>query len=191
MLVLRHQGESGLGLREQKATVIKFSQQNRGNSEREYLEVESRRNSDRQQLAHALSHAKRAKATFVVAKLAQQLAQHSTITLTMDRYSHLGLIDMTAGLESLSTIAAPEATTMRATGTTDDAPDLSCTKSCNASVQLNRFQPLSTEVMATAAATSQKRKTPQIPAENEGFEGVKAVGLEPTTYGLKVRCSTN
>ena len=30
-------------------------------------------------------------------KVAQQLARHSTITLTMDRYSHLGLIDMTAG----------------------------------------------------------------------------------------------
>ena len=98
-------------------------------------------------------------------KLAQQLARHSSITLTMDRYSHVGLLDMTAALESLPAVGTSEQQTMRTTGTTDDAPDLSCTKSCNASVQEN----------------------PQIPAECEGFEGVKALGLEPRTYGLKVR----
>ncbi|MCX7422837.1 MAG: tyrosine-type recombinase/integrase [Planctomycetia bacterium] len=39
-------------------------------------------------------------------KLAQQLARHSSITLTMDRYSHVGLLDMTAALESLPTVSA-------------------------------------------------------------------------------------
>ena len=120
-------------------------------------------------------------------KLAQQLARHSSITLTMDRYSHVGLLDMTAALESLPAVGTSEQQTMRTTGTTDDAPDLSCTKSCNASVQLNRFQPLSTEEPTTNHASEQKRKKPQIPAECEGFEGVKALGLEPRTYGLKVR----
>ena len=52
-------------------------------------------------------------------KLAQQLARHSTITLTMDRYSHVGLLDMTTALESLPVVTAPESQTMRATGTTD------------------------------------------------------------------------
>ena len=124
-------------------------------------------------------------------KLAQQLARHSTIALTMDRYTHVGLLDMTAALESLPTVSAPARQTMRATGTTDVTPDFSCTKSCNAPVQLNRFQPLSTETMTTIAASGQKQENPQIPAECEGFEGVKALGLEPRTYGLKVRCSTN
>ncbi len=127
-------------------------------------------------------------------KVAQQLARHSTITLTMDRYSHLGLIDMTAGLESLPTIAAPEATAMRATGTMDDASNLSCTKSCNAPAEISRSQPKSPVLLATHTASAQKRKDPQISKETEGVydsSELKAVGLEPTTYGLKVRCSTN
>lgn len=40
-------------------------------------------------------------------KVAQQLAQHSTITLTMGRYSHFGLIDMTAELSVLPKIMPP------------------------------------------------------------------------------------
>ena len=34
-------------------------------------------------------------------KLAQELARHSSIVLTMDKYSHVGLLDMNAALESL------------------------------------------------------------------------------------------
>lgn len=38
-------------------------------------------------------------------KEAQALARHSTITLTMDRYTHLGIMDLTAALERLPAIA--------------------------------------------------------------------------------------
>ena len=65
----KQQGDSGLGLEGQKSAVVGFAPQNRGTIVREYLEIESGRNSDRQELAKALSHAKRAKATLVVAKL--------------------------------------------------------------------------------------------------------------------------
>ena len=65
----KQQGESGLGLDGQKAAVVGYAQQNRADIVREYVEVESGRNSDRKELARALSHAKRAKATLVVAKL--------------------------------------------------------------------------------------------------------------------------
>ena len=65
----KKQGESGLWLEGQKAAVLGYAQQNRGDIVREYVEVESGKNSDRQELARALSHAKRAKATLVVAKL--------------------------------------------------------------------------------------------------------------------------
>ena len=34
-------------------------------------------------------------------KVAQMLARHSTITLTMDRYTHLGIVDLVAGLKRL------------------------------------------------------------------------------------------
>ena len=49
------------------------------------------------------------------------------------------------------------------------------------------YQPSINRDVAFNVTSEQKRKNPQIPAENEGFEEVKAVGLEPTTYGLKVR----
>ena len=75
-------------------------------------------------------------------KLAQQLARHSAITLTMDQSSHVGLLDRDAALESLPTFVSPEPQTMRATGTTDDASDFSCTKKLHATC---RNQPFSTD----------------------------------------------
>ena len=65
----KQQGESGLGLEGQKSAVVGYAQSNRGEIIREYVEVESGRKSDRHELAKALTHAKRAKATLVVAKL--------------------------------------------------------------------------------------------------------------------------
>ena len=123
-------------------------------------------------------------------KLAQQLARHSTITLTMDRYSHVGLLDMTTALELLP-VVTPESHTMRATGTTDDASDFSCTKSCTRPAEINHSQPFLTGSMSTIDDSSHQAKNPRFPGGNEGFDAVKVVGLEPTTYGLKVRCSTN
>ena len=125
-------------------------------------------------------------------KVAQQLARHSTITLTMDRYSHIGLIDMRAGLAALPTIVPAESVASRATGTFGEVGvSCGCTIGCTAPVEINHSQTLSTGQLVSSTDTGEKRKNPQIPLENEGFEGVKAVGLEPTTYGLKVRCSTN
>ncbi len=122
-------------------------------------------------------------------KLAQQLARHSTISLTMDRYSHVGLLDMTAALESLPTVTVSEPQTLRATGTTDDAPVLSCTISCNAPTEINRFQPISTDPMATDSTSGQKRENPRFSSENEGFEAVRPEGVEPPTFGSEVRRS--
>ncbi len=54
-------------------------------------------------------------------KEAQALARHSTITLTMDRYTHLGIMDLTSALDRLPTIPTSdpdkEAAVQRATGT--------------------------------------------------------------------------
>jgi DNA invertase Pin-like site-specific DNA recombinase len=63
------QGESGLGLEAQQATIEAFAQQNHATVARSYLEVESGRRADRPQLAAAIAHAKRSRATLVVAKL--------------------------------------------------------------------------------------------------------------------------
>jgi len=52
-------------------------------------------------------------------KIAQTLARHSTITLTMDRYTHVGLFDQTAALDKLPALPATgsELERMKATGT--------------------------------------------------------------------------
>jgi site-specific recombinase XerD len=57
---------------------------------------------------HALRHGF---ITYLVAanvprKVAQMLARHSTITLTMDRYTHMGIVDLVDGLKRLPTSAS-------------------------------------------------------------------------------------
>jgi len=125
-------------------------------------------------------------------KVAQQLARHSTITLTMDRYAHLGLIDMTAGLSALPTIAVHDASECRATGTMDDASDFSCTKSCTRPAEIDRFQPFSTVAGKMENATAQQTKKPHFPEENEAIRESQhsegPVGVEPTRDGFAIRC---
>jgi DNA invertase Pin-like site-specific DNA recombinase len=65
----KQQGESGLGLEGQAAAVEGFARQAGKPIIARYLEVESGRRSDRPELARALAHARRSKATLVVAKL--------------------------------------------------------------------------------------------------------------------------
>jgi len=58
-------------------------------------------------------------------KVAQTLARHSTITLTMDRCAHVGLSDSMVALNSLPAfVSVAEAGTLGATGT-DGAPSAS------------------------------------------------------------------
>ncbi len=117
-------------------------------------------------------------------KLAQQLARHSTITLTMDRYSHVGLLDMSSALESLPAITAPESQTMRATGTTDDASDFGCTNGCNRPAEISRFQPLSPVNSASDTDFADNSKTLGFPGENtqNPSDGTVAQRLEQRTH---------
>ena len=82
-------------------------------------------------------------------KLAQQLARHSAITLTMDRYSHVGLLDLDAALESLPTFVLPEPQAMRATGKTHDASDFSCKKNCTRPAEISHSQPISSVTLVS------------------------------------------
>jgi len=63
------QGESGLGLEAQRAAVEAYARQAGCTATQFYTEVESGKLADRPQLARALAHARRSKATLVVAKL--------------------------------------------------------------------------------------------------------------------------
>ena len=129
-------------------------------------------------------------------KLAQQLARHSTITLTMDRYSHVGLLDMSTALESLPAATTPESQPMQATGTTDQhAEDFSCTKSCTRSAEITSSQPFSTVAESSETHLSRPTKKPRFPAEYEAFSESNtaqiqeaSVGVEPTRDGFAIRC---
>ena len=57
-------------------------------------------------------------------KVAQELARHSTPTLTLGRYAHMGVLDQTKALNALPAIEeeGPERQAVRATGTDDAVP---------------------------------------------------------------------
>ena len=59
-------------------------------------------------------------------KVAQMLARHSTITLTMDRYTHLGINDLAGALQRLTALPA---TTSWPTSQNDLSPSRSDRKS--------------------------------------------------------------
>src|SRR5580700_10921878 len=65
----KQQGESGLGLEGQEVAVQAYARQAGATIKASYVEVESGKLADRPQLAKALAHARRNKATLVVAKL--------------------------------------------------------------------------------------------------------------------------
>lgn len=75
----QRQGRSGLGLDGQKAAVGDFVGQRHGILVGEYVEVESGKCKDRPELHKALGHAKRSRATLLVAKL-DRLARNVAFT---------------------------------------------------------------------------------------------------------------
>lgn len=86
-------------------------------------------------------------------KLAKELARHSTITLTMDRYAHVGLLDMNSALKSLPDLPQRKREQQRSirTGT---GPDLVAPMVAPETVQPKRCQEIS-----------------EVPAEWEGDAG--------------------
>ena len=76
---------------------------------------------------HALRHTyiSRIVRSGATAKAAQALARHSTVTLTLGRYAHVGLYDLAAAVNDLPAIVPPSSRSnasvgvLRATGTND------------------------------------------------------------------------
>jgi DNA invertase Pin-like site-specific DNA recombinase len=75
----KKQGESGLGLEGQRTAVEGHARQAGDEIKASYLEVETGKRADRPELIRALGHAKRSKATLVVAKL-DRLARNVAFT---------------------------------------------------------------------------------------------------------------
>jgi hypothetical protein len=70
-------------------------------------------------------------------KTAQELARHSTITLTMDHYTHVGIRDLSAALTSVPGLPTTTTATMQATGTEGREPEhLQSNYNCNSDTPL-------------------------------------------------------
>src|SRR5260370_37652256 len=69
------QGESGLGLEAQRATVEAFARQHGGAIVASFVEVETGKRSDRPELAKALGEARKGKATLLIAQI-ERLGPH-------------------------------------------------------------------------------------------------------------------
>jgi DNA invertase Pin-like site-specific DNA recombinase len=78
------QGESGLGLDAQRATVEAFAGHHGGVIVAQHVEVESGKRSDRPELAKALQAARKAKATLLIAKLDRLARNVAFIANLMD-----------------------------------------------------------------------------------------------------------
>ena len=75
----KRQGRSGLGLEAQESDATAYARQHGGKVLASYTEVETGKRADRPELARAIAHAKRARATLVVAKL-DRLARNVAFT---------------------------------------------------------------------------------------------------------------
>jgi len=148
-------------------------------------------------------------------KIAQQLARHSTIGLTMDRYTHTVLGDLAGGLDALPDLdaAASDREALRATGTYDVGDGL---RSERLTALLTQSLPKSLPTRAAQRSTDRSQTCAfDHPSAHEPSSGKPMIqgasctsrhrtaphsvtdlalgrgGVEPPTHGFSVRCSTN
>src|SRR6516165_7535654 len=88
------QGESGLGIEAQRAAVEGYCKQAGATFTMCYTEVESGKRADRPELARALAHARRSKATLVVAKLDRLARNVRFLATVMDSGCDFAAADM-------------------------------------------------------------------------------------------------
>jgi hypothetical protein len=134
-------------------------------------------------------------------KTAQELARHSDIRLTMQRYTHKTLHDLAAAVETLPVLTKPDArrqaAALQATGTDGDA-SRGCTNGSTkvaptADNKRDGLRVADAREGEEAVAVGAGVRWGLIASETkrDGLREVNALGLEPRTYGLKVRCSTS
>jgi DNA invertase Pin-like site-specific DNA recombinase len=109
----KQQGESGLGLEAQEAAVKGYARQTGATIKASYVEVESGKLADRPELARALAHAKRSKATLCVAKLDRLSRNVQFLAGVMDSGCEFAAADMPAAnrfmLHVMAAVAEHEA----------------------------------------------------------------------------------
>ena len=107
------QGESGLGLEAQRAALEAHVRQVGGTLPMVYVEVESGKRADRPELAKAIAHAKRSKATLCVAKLDRLSRNVEFLARVMNSGCEFAAADMPAAnrfmLHVMAAVAEHEA----------------------------------------------------------------------------------
>ena len=122
-------------------------------------------------------------------KTAQQLARHSTIALTMDRYTHTTRTAAAAALDALPDLAidSPECETLRATGTCDagrETVSYLCQKTLRAGVKRSATD----RTGVNDVAPLDKRKTPEKQGFSACFAGDSATeGVGARTQDLRLK----
>ena len=127
-------------------------------------------------------------------KTAQELARHSTPVLTIGRYSHARLHDLTGALDSLPKVASgsePQIAELHATETDDKSPAFAREQLGGKTLHIVAS---GDETKASPEKENARRKV--LPWKTLGErrrESAKVVraGIEPATHGFSVHCSTN
>ena len=125
---------------------------------------------------------------------AQQLARHSTITLTMDRYSHVEAGELSVAVANLPDLSATAGEAQRATGTDGrNAPDsvlAFCLAFSDAETCLSVPRGAAQAIVADSASTAETvRENAVVPAIPRDSKAMRLAGFEPATCGLGNRCS--
>ena len=145
-------------------------------------------------------------------KEAQVLARHSTITLTMDRYTHLGIVDVSSALERLPQLSLDdprvEGNVARLTGTDGAAggnPEVPTVVPRGAEKGAGRPAPQTLRIAPDCTEQANETKNPVAATRQRGtrlraisrssasvctdLHQTRATGLEPATTGSTVRYS--
>ena len=128
-------------------------------------------------------------------KTAQSLMRHSDINLTMLRYTHTLRTAESEAVESLPDLSLPSREKQSAVKTGTDNVDTASPQEKNLSTRLDTkcgFRRTSVDYSGQSTPRAEIEKT-AVSNGKQGFCGenqMRVVGIGPTTYGLKGRCST-
>jgi site-specific recombinase XerD len=130
-------------------------------------------------------------------KVAQKLARHSTIVLTMDRYSHVQLGELNQAVGMLPSLSVFRHTLTGISGPTDFTTIPVCPEVCPANdsscgelTTIDTWEQYDSEWPDDEVWAEIMEKHVFYLTMVDETE-MKAPGFEPGTYGLKVRCSTD
>lgn len=181
------QGKSGLGLEAQQAAVKRYAEE-RGKVLCEFIEVESGKVKERPQLAAALTHCRKHKATLLIAKLDRLSRNVAFIATLMEGKVPIVAVDNpTAGeftLHILSAVAQQESKMISAR--TKDA--LAAAKARGVKLGGWRGHPISINATATLRSNANARAADVMPAirkaQAEGITTYKGIAKALNEEGV-------